>query len=102
MAKMFFNNPIIILGGGMDEPGETEITIPDSAQGGVNSIARGYTEWMQGYGVDLVDPAGTINEDDYVQWWTNMMNAGYSGFTQSDWTRLNPNWTGSSTPNFGN
>lgn len=94
MAKMFFNNPIIILGGGMDEPGETEITIPDSAQGGVNQINPvGYSDWLSNGGFDLVSPEG-IDEADYVQWWTNMMNAGYSGFTSEAWNSLNPGWTG--------
>ena len=95
MSKMFFNDPSIYRGPITPAPDPTPIIGGGSAQGGADPYACSYQDWLAGYGVDLVSPEG-IDEADYVQWWTNMMNAGYSGFTSEAWNSLNPDWSGSS------
>lgn len=98
MSKIFFSNPIIYRGG-MDPDPTDPITVGGSAGGGINPLNPvNYTTWVRQAGTDL-NHDGNKDEYDYVIWWTNMMNAGYSDFTQVVFDELNPNWTG---PSIGN
>lgn len=94
MAKTIFSYPVILSGG--LTPGGGGEEVPGSAQNGLdplNAVPCNYSYWMNNYPADHTDD-GITNENDYVSWWSAIMNAGNPEFTLEAFKALNPGWSG--------
>ena len=96
MDKKYFEIPFVLLSDSALEPGTGNEGGDGSGQGHIGPHSFG--EWEQTRHLDI-DENGSVNFDDYCQWWTQQSNLYPKTFTPDAWVQLNP---GTPYPGTGN
>lgn len=90
MSKVFFTDPMIFRGPINPDPTDPVIG-GGSAHGGQDPITNAapcdFNYWQDNYSADLAEPIGTIDFDDYTEWWRQHLDS--DGFNKAAWERFN-------------